>query len=80
MLVSVCVSGSKFVMNVLGYRKRRQQEQKTDEADGKPSGEPACWKKPSHNVRLDYHSDTKGVKERAKDRLFCPSRSTTCIS
>ena len=70
MLVSVCVSGSKLVMNVLGYRKRRQRKQKTDEADGKPLGKPAGWRKPSHNVRLEYHSDTKGVKERAKAVCF----------
>lgn len=67
MLVSVGVSGSEFVMDVLGHRKRRQREEKTDEADGKPLREPACWKRTSHHGRLEYHSDTKGVKEREND-------------
>ena len=70
MLVSVCVSGSKLVMNVLGYRKRRQQEQKTNEADGKPSGEPARWKKPSHKFALTITAIQKLSKRGQKAVCF----------
>jgi hypothetical protein len=43
--MSVCISGSEFVMDVLCHRKRRQREKKTDEAYGKSSRKPLCWKR-----------------------------------
>jgi len=56
--VSVRISGSQLMMDVLGYCKRGQYQKKQDEAYRKSARD----ERMSHEVAIDYHKAPKPVK------------------
>lgn len=50
--VSVGISRSELMMHVLGYGKRSQCQEESDEAEGKPTGEPTKGDTRSHGMAL----------------------------
>lgn len=58
MLMAVRISGSQFMMDVLGYRKWSQCQKKNNQA----YREPAREKRVTHGVAIEYHRAPKPVK------------------
>jgi hypothetical protein len=56
--VSVRISGSQFMMDVLGDRKWRQCQKENNQAYRKPAGE----ERVTHDVAIEYHKVPKPVK------------------